>query len=258
MDKKKSRKCKKIKNSPNGSISWNNRGSALVYVLCVMAVIVVLCLSLLLLSFSMYKSSLGYKNQEQCQLLAVSLSGEIRDELENDGNSWYITFDGNTVAKRIPIYSYDSKNKKPGSKEAPELVDFIIRNMWSSEWPYYDEEEEGSHSHSKRAAVRELKLDTDAIADESFRKLAGDITVEMYWGSTSEKVMETDSEKKKNGTPLVVTVKCRIGKQSSTITSTYELAYSTDSKPEDENEIWGWFMTNPGEERGSLEDEDSE
>ncbi|MBU3876110.1 hypothetical protein HGO97_009830 [Faecalicatena sp. AGMB00832] len=255
MDQKKNWKCKKDQSS---SRSWNNRGSALVYVLCVMAVIVVLCLSLLLLSFSMYKSSLGYKNQEQCQLLAVSLSEEIREELENDGNSWYITFDGSMIDKRTPIYSYDSKNKKPGTKQAPELVDFIMRNMWTNGWPYYDEEEEGDRNHSKKAATRELQLDTGAIADESFRKLAGDITVEMYWGSTSEKVTETDSEKKKNGTPLVITVKCKVGKQSSTITRTYELAYSADSKPEDGKEIWGWFMTNPGEERGSLEDEESE
>lgn len=237
----------------------NNQGSALVYVLCVMAVIVVLCLSLLLLSFSMYKSSLGYKNQEQCQILAVSLSEEIRQELENDGDAWFIAVDDMNMAdKKQPIYSYNAESKKQEKREAPELVSFIIRNMWTNDWPYYDESEEGGRNHSKQAAVRELTLDADAIGETGFSKLAKDITVEMYWCSTSDKIAETDPAEKKNGTPLVITVKCKIGKQSSTITRTYELAYSPESQPEKGSEIWGWFMTNPGEERGSLEDEETE
>ena len=228
------------------------QGSAMVYVLAVMAVIVVLCLSLLLLSYSLFATSLNYGDQEQCQILAASLSNALQDELENDGKSWYIPYNGEWVDKGQKIYSYNVKNED-GSKientEASGLVTFITQNIWTENWPYYSEDEDDK-KHNKKNAARKLQFDSEKIENEKFQKLAAGLTVEMYWYNVMADYDSAEASKK-DDTTLVITVNCESGKNYSTITRAYQLSCSEDkSVPDGKYEIWNWSLTDTGDEVG--------
>ena len=226
-----------------------NHGSAMVFVLAVMAVIVVLCLSLLLLSYSLFASSLNYEDQEQCQILATSLSNELQDELENGGRSWRIPYDGEWVDKGQKIYSFDEKNNKVEDTEATGLVTFITQNIWTEGWPYYSEDEDDK-KHNKKNATRQLQFDSGKIENEKFRQMAAGLTIEMYWYNDAGDY-DSGEAKKKNYTALIITVNCDNGKNSSTITRAYELNYNESlSKPDQGYEIWSWSLTDTGEEVG--------
>jgi predicted Holliday junction resolvase-like endonuclease len=59
----------------------NRRGSAMIVVMCVMALTLVLCLSLLLNASVMMQSSINQKNRQQARILTETLSDAVNREL---------------------------------------------------------------------------------------------------------------------------------------------------------------------------------
>ncbi len=207
-------------------------GSALLSAVVVMAVVMLLSLSLLLISYSLFHTVNKQQNDAQCRELAQSLSRALEEEI--------------TIP---PFASYGEQETALNEGSCP-LWFYLRYNVRQSSWPYFNAEERG---HTSAYAYRYFKIDpSDSGLDGA--ELMDDISVMIYW--------ESESGAEAAGTPLVIRVSCRKGRQESTITSAYELIIgSTDysDAPEEsytpagqgvnpngnsiENEkIWSWSL----------------
>ena len=65
-----------------------NEGVTTIVVICVMAIVMALSLSLFLTASVLMKNSAGTAAQEQCRILAVSLSEEIEKQLTSEKNHY--------------------------------------------------------------------------------------------------------------------------------------------------------------------------
>ncbi|MBR4515367.1 MAG: hypothetical protein IKO61_10830 [Lachnospiraceae bacterium] len=186
---------KKIYNKDN-----SNKGVAMIVCVTIIAILVVFCFSLLLVTYTLYasqnKNLQSDRNAEACK----SLSTSIRQELTE-------------------------------SSEESNLYKYIRYNVLQESWPFYDE---GQSDHQKEDAFRYFKLDKANSAD--IGGYPGEIEICMYWKQSdelmSQKVknesgeVETRMVPATRGTRLFVVVTCRSGSQSYSITTEYRLALS--------------------------------
>ncbi|MDD7209235.1 MAG: hypothetical protein PUH29_04160 [Lachnospiraceae bacterium] len=178
-----------------GSILKEKKGAAILIAVVVMMIAVVLSLSLLLVSYSLYSTVNKQHNMDQCKELAQSVSREIEREITGSD----VEFD-----------SFDSMKKAVMSGEYP-LWSYLRFHVWQTGWPYYNKEERG---HSKTYACRTFKVKFDETEDT---EILDTLSVKMYWESEEE-------AQKGEGTTLVTEVSCKKGKQESMITSVYNLS----------------------------------
>lgn len=187
----------------------NRKGSAMIVVLCVMAIVMVLSLALLLSASIVVANANRRKQQEQCKISASSFSKVLEEDLKDTAS----------VEKSGTFRAYARKQMK----------DYM--DGGTTGWTYYNEDE--GDAHSLTAAKRTFQMNAENLKDK-----VGDLTVEAYW----------ESEKRYSYVSLVFTVEAREGKESYKRQIKYQLQEMTPEeymasypdKPKPSEEVWLW------------------
>lgn len=148
--------------------AMNNKGAAMIAVLCLMAIFLTLCLSMLLTSSVLIHQSQQRFSEEQCKVSAVTFSKELEYDLCNDSTS--------------SIYAFMQRN--------------IDINNWSR-WPYFNPDEL-NHGDQSPGVYRTFTSDTTGDTT------AGALSVLLYWeytmgGSLSDIYLHVDVTAQKGG-----------------------------------------------------------
>jgi hypothetical protein len=132
----------------------NKQGSAMIVVLCCMAILMVLVLGLLLTSSTLVANASRKRMQEQCRISASSFSKLIEKDLCDTAQT-------------------------PASGSLRAYVNEQIDNYMQhgSGWAYYNEDEE-EEEHQMLDAKRTFQFDTTDLEDKT-----GTIKLEGYWES---------------------------------------------------------------------------
>ena len=165
-----------------------NRGSAMIVAIVVSMVVVVFCLSLLLVSYALFSSSVRRVTQNQCRELSKTISIEIEKELTTPA---YTSFD---MQKQDVT---DGKNL---------LWQYLRYNVCQGNWPYY--ESESSTDHGEKAAYRYFTLAATGGDTTKYAAMADDISVCIYWENDGRYQIS------KNDVILCVKVTCMKGEQT--------------------------------------------
>lgn len=174
-------------------------GSAMVLVLCVMAVIVALCCALLLSASVLSMNAVRANQKEQCRIAAISMSEALRGEIEEKGRySTGPTKDADTSTLEGKLHT-------------------VFTNAWIQ-----NEKNPGD--------IHQIQIDAKGIFNykmsENEKLPSTEITVQMYWrqdngeNPSPEEPVETEKDKFW-GVTLYVAVTCTVGRESSTIISAY-------------------------------------
>ena len=175
-----------------------NRGSAMIVAIVVSMVVVVFCLSLLLVSYALFSSSVRRLTQNQCRELSKTISIEIEKELTTPA---YTSFD---MQKQDVT---DGKNL---------LWQYLRYNVCQGNWPYY--ESESSTDHGEKAAYRYFTLAATGGDTTKYAAMADDISVCIYWENDGSYQIS------KNDVILCVKVTCTKGDQTASMLSKYNLS----------------------------------
>lgn len=183
-----------------------NAGVTTIVVVCVMAIIMALSLSLFLTASVLMNTSAKTAASEQCRILAVTLSGQIEKQLTDPANIYESLLEENTArAENINNIS---------------LWHYIRQEIASGVWPYY--EETGDALHNSENAVRTFRMDAAGVASEI---AATDISI--YW---------TPGQEERVPEQLVIKTRVTVKGQSCTITDIYRLQTAGG----EEYESWRW------------------
>lgn len=186
----------------------NEEGSALIPVLCILCILAAFVLALVLASYQVLTQAQRAATKEQCRLSAITLSDQIRSELEAEEE------EDSTALNEIQQYLYDS----------------IYVNK---SWKYYNEKEE-QHS-DKIDTARTLTFDTKS-GSETW-KYTGEPVIKMYWESNEE----DQKAGKYENIVLVVKVTSTLRGQKYTVTTQYELKKpNTEGTDWSKTENWKW------------------
>lgn len=183
-----------------------NEGVTTIVVVCVMAVIMTLALGLLLSASVLLNTAQKTAAKEQCRILAVSFSDEVRKELISSE------------------YQYDSQSSETAGRVektgASPLWHYIKQSISEGSWPYYNEAE-GS-LHNKENAWYTFTMQPAGAASQ-----IADTKITLYW--------EPDSDNKIPAR-LITRVTVTVKEQSCTITDTYELSANGSQ----DYSAWNW------------------
>lgn len=202
----------------------NNKGAAMIVALVVMTVLMMFCLSLLLVVYSLYTSTLKKNSALQCKEACKTMSFELQSELTE------------------PVYadheSQSAAQKSVTGTGGDSLWFYIRYNIWQDSWPYYSSTERG---HGKDEAYRYFTI----TPSEDVAGMAEDIKVCIYWekddNASAGDGQEDDGSdilEQRADTILHVVVTCSKNEQSYTIETEYtlmagEYADITDKTEED-------------------------
>ena len=196
----------------------NRKGDAMLVVVCALAVIMMLCLSVLLAVSTSVASADSIVGEEQSRVWAVSFSKELERMLtaptaaeESDGSS---------------------------------LCNYIQKNICKASWPYYNEDERG---HS--GVITTLNGSKAENAYRTFT-LSGageelDCQVTLYWEADEEllaAINGTDPEacaEAKGDIVLVAEVSCTAGGRTSTVRNEFTPGVGIDESSAD----WNWGLS---------------
>ncbi|MBO4951490.1 MAG: hypothetical protein J6C99_01100 [Lachnospiraceae bacterium] len=184
----------------------NQQGSAMIVAIIVSMVVVCFCLSLLLVSYALFQSSVRRVTQSQCQELAKTISIELEKELTTPAYKNYAQ----------EITDLNSGNNR--------FWHYIRYNICQGSWPYYAGEEKTGHD--AKAAYRYFNLNVSGGDAGTYAAMADDISVCIYWETDSEDLTE------KNDVTLCIKVTCSKGDQKAAMLSKYALT-STDFQEDD-------------------------
>ncbi|MBP5608064.1 MAG: hypothetical protein J6X66_07330 [Lachnospiraceae bacterium] len=189
----------------------DNRGVAMMVCITIIAILMIFCLSLLSVTYSLYSSQNNSMQQEKNAEAAKSLAMAIRQDLTADTED--------SLLSRYLRYNIVA--------ESDALVDP------GEVWPHY---EAGVSGHEEKDAKRYFTLQKSDYAD--IKGKPSDIGVCMWWTLPAEDDVNDSVE-------LYVEVKCRSGSQSYVILSRYAL--ETDgSKRSKYNRKYDQYTINPG------------
>lgn len=190
----------------------NQKGAAMIIVLCVMMVILVLCVSVLL-STSMILANANHAfAKEQCRIWAVSLSEQLDQALLTPA---FETADEEAAANDQTLWFYVKSSLQDGS------------------WPYLDDAEIG---HDADFALRHFSLAADD-APEGVAAAVAEMDISAYWLRTEADSFEDIS--------LHVEVSATVNGQSCTISSEYALSLleiGADDETQPSYEQWSWIL----------------
>lgn len=195
----------RIKNF-HGEHHHNNKGVAMIIVLCVMAVFMALSLALLLGASTVAGTAKKAAVSERCKAAAVTFSKMIGAELTDESNS------------------------------NSSFRDYLKHEITGDDWQCYDETNPNS---SISAVTRDFRIsvEDDASAVSVAGKINGyDLKVQMYWEAEKE-LLETrisaNPDTAYHGISLVIVAVGSKGKESYTISTRYNLICEADGK-------WKW------------------
>ena len=199
---------KKIK---KGKISYNNKGTAMMVAIIVIAVVMIFTFSLMLVTYTLYasqsKKAASLRNKEA----ANSLSLAIREELQS-----------------------------PEAYKNSALWRYLRCNIYqSATWPYYKKDVE---NHTSEYAFRYFDLKKNA--NYNIDGFPGSIKLCMYWCIPEDTVVSDDEElsqlaiNRKKDSYLFIEVICNTGGQTYSIKDKYKMQINSfaENNPDHENE----------------------
>lgn len=183
----------------------NNQGVTTIVVVCAMAIIMALSLSLFLTASVLMQESGKTAAKEQSRILAVSFSKQLQQQLTSD-ETVFANQDSEITDRSQNVYRTS-------------LWHYVKQNISDGSWPYY--EEQGTPLHNRENAIRSFTMDVSGVASE-----IAITKVSLYW-----------TRGEQEGTPkeLVVATSVTVKEQSCTVTDTYELDVTGESY-----EVWKW------------------
>ena len=125
-------------------------GAAMIAVLCILAIFLTLCLSMLLTASVLMQNAENRRYEEQCRISAVTMSKELERALCTPSEE----------DKSNGIYKYIQENLKTNS---------------AGSWPYQKSDELG-HGDNSAGMYREFTL-----ADSDLAGGPGTVSLKMYW-----------------------------------------------------------------------------
>lgn len=195
----------------------NKDGSAMLIAMVIAMVTLVLGLTLLLISFSLFETVNRQQALSQSRELAQSVSRQLEDEIT-------IATPPAGSETSYPLWNYLKQNISVKNNE--------------TKWPYYDAEKRG---HKKEDAYRYFRIEAgvdstgvDAAVLSAGKELLTETSVCMYWESDNTEMEATD-EVLTNDAVLTVVVTCSSGKEQTTITTRYTLSIDTAN-----GNAWMW------------------
>lgn len=180
------------------------QGSAMIVAIVVSMVVVCFCLSLLLVSYALFQSSVRRVTQNQCRELAKTASIELEKEITS------------------PVYSDVSSQQADLAQGKNMLWQYLRYNICQNNWPYYTED--AKTGHDADAAFRYFNLNASGGDAGSYAAMADDLSVCIYW--------ETGDPATKDDVTLFVKVTCSKGNQTASMISTYNLVCTQFSSGE--------------------------
>jgi hypothetical protein len=183
-----------------------NAGVTTIVVVCVMAVIMALSLSLFLTASVLMRTASRTLAQEQCRILAETLSEQIEQELTAPSNSY------GDVQEEITARAQNINELS--------LWHYVRQEIMDGAWPYY--EEDGSGIHSSENAVRTFQMNTQSVAGE-----VSSTVLSLYWTPGAD---ETTPES------LTVRTEVTVKGRSCSLTDVYRLR----TRAGGEYESWEW------------------
>jgi hypothetical protein len=192
----------------------DNRGMSTVFAIIVSTVILVFCLALLLVSYTLYTSSLKLQNRSKCRALTVSLTQELEKSIAE------VSFDG---------WEAEDEAREKGEYR---LWFYIRDNLDAINWQNY---EAGNPD-----AGHEL---SDRVFETS-----GNATVTMYWtyGEDDEEYDEDYDDFSDADIYLYVRVESSVGSENYSLTSCYSLE-ADEMYDESDEYKWVWHYEGRGE-----------
>lgn len=200
----------------------NQDGSAILFAIAIMVVLVVFALALLLVSYSLFSTASREQTSLQSREMAQTLSTCLQYELEAETTA-------NIMGTSDFYEEYPLWN---------EVYDGISGNKWLD----YDP---SVYGHSKERTVRYYTLSVDRVqnglTEDYAREMNKYTEISLYWKKPLE--VEEDNNSK-DGATLVVTVSCGLGDKKTTVTTYYELKTRIGTKTDGtEVELWKWELT---------------
>lgn len=182
-----------------------NAGATTMVVVCAMAIIMTLSLSLFATASVLMKTAGQSLALQQCRILAVSFSEEIEKQL----------------TARETVYSdYNQEaSAKLADAHTMSLWHYVKEQITTGTWPYY--EEGSTELHGKENAFRTFTMDPTGVAGE-----IAETKLTLYW---------TRGEKESLPKELVVKTTVTVKEQSCTVTDIYELQIAGEGY-----EAWKW------------------
>lgn len=183
-----------------------NAGVTTIVVVCVIAIIMALSLSLFLTASVLMRSSANTVAAEQCRILAVTLSRQLETQLTDPENVFEDRLSEN-AARAEDVHSIS-------------LWHYVREEITDGAWPYY--EEDGSSLHNSENAIRTFSMDPSGVASE-----IASYDISMYWTCGKNEKIPKD---------LVIKTGVTVKGQSCTITDCYRLRVSNENG----YESWKW------------------
>lgn len=186
----------------------NKDGSSLLMAVVVMMIVTVLSMSLLVVSFSLFKTSASQSQMEQCKEMSRTLSVQIEEELSN------VVLNG--------ADEYDAYLENPNNHE---FWLFLRQNMFDPlNWP-------AGMENAKELKIMQTGVDEDADAF-----LQG-VTVKVWY--------ENESTSTKDNTTVKIQVISNLHQQTSIVTSIYHLQVKNEDVGGEwfnKNEVWTFTL----------------
>jgi hypothetical protein len=143
----------------------DNRGVATIFSVIVATVLMVFCLALLLVSYTLYVSASKAQNRSRSRALTVSLSEELRDSITS------VSFE---------TYEEEQTARENGEDQ---LWFYLRDNLDGENWIRYQKENDAALHDS---ADKVFNIETDDVIDG----IGANLTVTMYWMYGTEDVAD--------------------------------------------------------------------
>lgn len=179
----------------------HNKGSAMLIAIIVSVVVVAFCLSLLLVCYSLYSSSVRKITSRQCKEIAKSLSLELEQELTRANFSSY-------EEEKLAL-----QNVTNGENT---LWFYLRYNLFQDSWPGYSD----TYSESEKAACYyDFTVDLTGGDASRYTAQTNDIVIRIYWKNEDIAVSAED-------TMLCVEVRVTKNNQSAVVRNYFTLNIS--------------------------------
>lgn len=205
----------------------NQKGVAMVFVICIMAVLAMLSLALLLASSVMVSNAQKSKAQAQARILAISLANQVDAAM---------TINSEDV-KKYQTEAGDFEDELEAEQVIPEEIKekypmwtWVNEQITSGQWRPYVKGDVWSDS-----MVLKPKLKFDAVSDEVLD--ADDCSAQIYW--------ERETSDSYDGAELTVRLTVTVKGMSHTVTSVYSAndGYTAGEERPDQINILYWVRS---------------
>lgn len=200
----------------------NNEGSAMIVAIVVSMVVMAFCLSLLLVAYSLFNSTVKKNKIEQCKSVMETYSISVDKSLT------------------VPVYTDINKMNEDFINAKNNLWFYLRYNINQENWPDYVSEEESGHDMKAACRYFDLNLSSEG---EGFQNYSDNITTCIYW----EKVFGFEASSEESNDDLTeyederlikvhVKMTCKIDDLIYEVENVYDLTITENDMDENEDE----------------------